>query len=150
MKYLLTIIAATTLISCEKSEVNNVNVPKQTIVLKGDITTNTKLTSNNEYILEGHVYVKNCSQLTIEPGTIIKSSNKSSLIIEQCSKIIANGTSTSPIVFTSNKPDGQKRRVLDSTKVKKMGWKNKISLDAGLSQIYNNFEKKYKLVRSIY
>lgn len=108
MKYLLTIIAATTLISCEKSEVNNVNVPKQTIVLKGDITTNTKLTSNNEYILEGHVYVKNCSQLTIEPGTIIKSSNKSSLIIEQCSKIIANGTSTSPIVFTSSKPDGQK------------------------------------------
>ena len=51
------------------------------------------------------------------------------------------------IIFDKSKPDGQKRRVLDSTKIKKMGWKNKISLDAGLSKIYNNFEKKYKLVR---
>jgi len=49
------------------------------------------------------------------------------------------------IIFDKNKPEGQKRRVLDSYKIKKIGWKNKILLDDGLSQIYNNFEKKYKL-----
>jgi GDP-L-fucose synthase len=53
------------------------------------------------------------------------------------------------IIFDKNKPDGQKRRILDSTKIKKMGWESKISLDMGLSQIYNNFEKKYKLDNSI-
>jgi GDP-L-fucose synthase len=53
------------------------------------------------------------------------------------------------IIFDKNKPDGQKRRILDSTKIKKMGWESKISLDVGLSQIYNNFEKKYKLDHSI-
>ena len=47
------------------------------------------------------------------------------------------------IIFDKSKPDGQKRRVLDSTKLKKMGWKNNISLDKGLNKIYNNFEKEY-------
>ena len=47
------------------------------------------------------------------------------------------------IIFDKSKPDGQKRRVLDSTKIKKMGWKNNISLDKGLNKIYNNFEKEY-------
>jgi GDP-L-fucose synthase len=47
------------------------------------------------------------------------------------------------ILFDKNKPDGQKRRILDSTKIKKMGWKNKISLNKGLSEVYINFEKKY-------
>ena len=41
------------------------------------------------------------------------------------------------------------RRVLDSTKLKRMGWKNKISLNEGLAKVYNNFSKKYKLAHSI-
>ena len=108
MKQLWVLVTMVTLFSCSKSELSVVNTPSQTIVLKGDITTNKTLTANNEYILDGNVYVKNCSQLTIEPGTIIKSNNGSMLIIEQCSKIVANGTSSKPIVFTSSKPDGQK------------------------------------------
>jgi len=46
------------------------------------------------------------------------------------------------ILFDENKPVGQLRRVLDSTKLKKMGWKNKISLNEGLTKVFNNFEKK--------
>ena len=46
------------------------------------------------------------------------------------------------IIFDQNKPVGQMRRVLDSTKLKKMGWKNKISLNEGLTKVFNNFEKK--------
>lgn len=52
------------------------------------------------------------------------------------------------IIFDKSKPDGQKRRVLDSTKIKKMGWKNNISLDKGLNKIYNNFEKEYRIRHS--
>lgn len=48
------------------------------------------------------------------------------------------------IIFDKSKPDGQKRRVLDSTKIKKMGWKYNISLDKGLNKIYKNFEKEYR------
>jgi hypothetical protein len=108
MKKLWLLVTVVTLFSCSKSELSVVNTPSETIVLKGDITTNKTLTSNNVYILDENVHVKNCSQLTIEPGTVIKSSNRSQLIIEPCSKIIANGTSSKPIVFTSGKPDGQK------------------------------------------
>jgi UDP-glucose 4-epimerase len=53
------------------------------------------------------------------------------------------------IIFDKNKPVGQLRRVLDSTKLKKMGWKNKISLHEGLTKVCNNFGKKYKLAHSI-
>ena len=53
------------------------------------------------------------------------------------------------ILFDKNKPVGQLRRVLDSTKLKKMGWKNKISLNEGLTKVFNNFGKKYKLADSI-
>jgi hypothetical protein len=30
-----------------------------------------------------------------------------------------------------------------------MGWKNKISLNEGLTKVFNNFGKKYKLADSI-
>lgn len=108
MKNLFYLVAIINFFSCSKSELSNNNTPSQKIVLKGEITTNTILKAANEYILEENVYVKNCSQLTIEAGTVIKSSKKAMLIIEPCSKIIANGTSSKPIVFTSSKPDGEK------------------------------------------
>jgi len=82
----------------------------QVITVSGDITSNTKWYGNAKYLLSGFVYVKNNSTLTIEPGTIIKgvSGTKASLIIEKGSKIMAQGTATSPIVFTSDKPKGQR------------------------------------------
>jgi hypothetical protein len=48
--------------------------------------------------------------LTIEPGTRIISDlvEKGALCIERGGKIIANGTASQPIVFTSGKPAGQK------------------------------------------
>lgn len=87
---------------------------------------------------------KNTKEYFLNIGT-----NEEISIKELSNKIKKISKFKGKIIFDKNKPDGQKRRVLDSNKIKKMGWKNKISLDAGLSQIYNNFEKKYKLVRSI-
>ncbi|GAA4350569.1 hypothetical protein GCM10023185_08420 [Hymenobacter saemangeumensis] len=82
------------------------------IGVSGQITANTTWTSNNIYLLNGFVYVRNGATLTIEPGTIIKGDkvSKGTLIIEQGARIIANGTAARPIVFTSNEPVGQRNR----------------------------------------
>ena len=75
-----------------------------------EITSNTTWTNNNIYLLDGFVYVNSGATLTIQPGTIIKGSlpNKGALIIRQGGVLIANGTATQPIVFTSNQPAGSR------------------------------------------
>lgn len=71
------------------------------------ITTQT-WTANNRYILTaGFHYVASGNTLTIKAGTVVMS-NGGNLIITRGAKIIANGTATSPIVFTSSKPAGQR------------------------------------------
>jgi len=75
-----------------------------------EITTNTTWTSNNVYELNSFVYVKNNAVLTIEPGTLIKGdrANKGTLIITRGAKLIAAGTKTRPIVFTSKEAVGDR------------------------------------------
>jgi hypothetical protein len=82
----------------------------QVINVSGDITADTKWYAQAKYMLSGFVYVKNNAILTIEPGTIIKgvSGTKAALMIEKGSKIMAAGTAEKPIVFTSDKPKGQR------------------------------------------
>jgi hypothetical protein len=74
------------------------------VVVSGDITSNTTWTKNNTYLLTGFVYVLDGVTLTIQPGTIIKGdkASKGSLIVTRGGKIIADGTPSEPIVFTSN------------------------------------------------
>ena len=57
-------------------------------------------------LLDGWVYVDNGATLTIDAGTIIRGTDASALIIERGGKIMAEGTSSSPIVFTSNQGAG--------------------------------------------
>jgi len=74
-----------------------------------NITNNTTWTANNVYLLQGQIYVKNGATLTIEPGTIImgdKATPGSGLFITQGSQLVANGTASQPIVFTSNQAPG--------------------------------------------
>lgn len=63
------------------------------------------------YLLKGWVYVAAGSELTIEPGTIIKGDKQTmaAIIVERGGKLIAQGTETAPIVFTSEMPKGQRR-----------------------------------------
>jgi len=79
------------------------------VIVSQDILTNTTWTNNSIYVLSGpaFVYVRNNATLTIQPGTIVKG-NGTGLIITRGSKIIADGTVTQPIVFTSSKPAGQR------------------------------------------
>lgn len=74
------------------------------VVVSGNITSNTTWTKNNVYLLQGFIYVKNGATLTIEAGTVIKGdkTTKGSLIVTRGAKLIADGTPSEPIVFTSN------------------------------------------------
>lgn len=84
---------------------NKVDYNKPTQILSGDITKDTKLYKKDIYLLLGDVFVTDSTTLTIEPGTVIIGdfNTKGSLTISKGSTIIANGTSTDPIVFTSSR-----------------------------------------------
>ena len=72
------------------------------IVVNADIATSTTWTANNVYSLSGDIYVLPGATLTIQPGTVIASLNNSTLAVCRGAQIIANGTATSPIIFTSD------------------------------------------------
>lgn len=76
--------------------------------LQGEIKGNRTLSADTVYLLKGFVYVVDGATLTIPAGTIIKGEKATmgSLIIEKGGKIDAQGTSTKPIVFTSNQEVG--------------------------------------------
>lgn len=82
-----------------------------TQILTGDIKESMTLTKSNVYLLMGTVRVINKAVLTIEPGTVIRGDFDSigTLTIVKGSKIIAEGTETNPIVFTSNKPTSERK-----------------------------------------
>ena len=76
------------------------------VIITSNITTNTTWTSDNIYELAGRIAITNGATLTIEPGTIIKGqvgtgANATALLVSRGSKLIAEGTSNLPIIFTS-------------------------------------------------
>lgn len=78
----------------------------QELVFKGKQTI-----KKGVYTLKGWVYIADGSELTIEPGTIIKGdkATKAALIVERGGKLIAQGAADAPIVFTSAQSAGQRR-----------------------------------------
>ncbi|SEM09956.1 hypothetical protein SAMN05421856_10191 [Chryseobacterium taichungense] len=106
---------ATTVTACRNIEedgqtiVQNGNTgggTTENLILSGKITSNLTLKANNIYKLRGLVYVTNGATLTIEPGTKIvgEADKNGALIITRGSKIMAEGTASNPIIFTSEKP----------------------------------------------
>lgn len=79
-------------------------------VITGVINENVEL-PKGKYTLKGYVYINNRARLTIAAGSVVVSDtvNKGALIVEQNSRLIAEGTSTEPIVFTSGKAPGQRK-----------------------------------------
>lgn len=84
-------------------------------VIRGQITADTTWTSDKHYLLSGRVDVTNKATLTIQPGTVICGDadqammNVSYLNIDQDARLLADGKADRPIVFTSNRPVGQRR-----------------------------------------
>ena len=77
---------------------------QQIITVQDSVSINTHWTDQNQYLLKGYVYVTAGATLTIDSGVVIKGdkNTKGTLIVERGAKIIANGTPTAPVVFTSN------------------------------------------------
>jgi len=89
----------------------NTVYPSATVTVSGNITSNTTWSASNTYLLSGLVYVNDGVTLTIEPGTVILGDAtvaNSALIVTKGAKLIANGTVSQPIVFTSSKPAGSR------------------------------------------
>jgi len=83
--------------------------PAPTVTVSNDITTNTTWSTGQTYLLTAPIYVTNNSILTIQPGCVIlgdKSGAGAALIVSKGSQLIANGSASQPIVFTSNQAPG--------------------------------------------
>ncbi len=78
---------------------------------QGFVFTGKQTLKKGTYLLKGWVYLAKGAELTIEPGTIIKGDKqtKAALIAEPGSKLIAQGTASAPIVFTSEQAAGQRK-----------------------------------------
>lgn len=86
----------------------------QIVVRDGDLLGNTTYnwTNDQEYILDGLVYLEAGGILNIEAGTVIKGAttittgdNTSALIIARDAQIFARGTAEAPIIFTAQEDD---------------------------------------------
>ncbi|MBP9112613.1 MAG: hypothetical protein KBF88_07370 [Polyangiaceae bacterium] len=79
--------------------------------LSGEITADLTLRAKDNNLLKGITFVKSGVTLTIEKGTVIKGDNasKAVLVIQPGAKIIAEGTESEPIVFTSQAAEGSKK-----------------------------------------
>jgi len=119
---MLAACASLAITACKKESNLDLNANKNTAAADISITGKTKVqvtanitadvtwTADNVYEIAGQIVVKNNATLTIEPGTVIygkQSTGKTvtgapgALIIAQGSKLMAVGTETNPIVFTS-------------------------------------------------
>ena len=77
-----------------------------TVTDRGEGTGSTTWTKDNNYILNGLVFVNPGQTLIIEAGTVIKGKsgqgeNAAALIVARGGTILAEGTATDPIIFTS-------------------------------------------------
>lgn len=82
------------------------NTPSGNVVLKSNISENTTWTKDKVYQLGGRITVLSGVTLTIEAGTIIKGeagtgSNATALLVARGGKLMAEGTASMPIIFTS-------------------------------------------------
>ena len=94
----------------------DVNIPTDTVFVTGTTGDGTVNWTNDQiYVLSGYVRVDNGDTLVIEPGTVVlaetgSGANASALVVERDGYIIAEGTATNPIIFSSidddvNDPD---------------------------------------------
>lgn len=94
--------------SCSKDEDNNPNNNNNTgnVDVTANITANTTWTTGNVYVLGARISVQSGATLTIQPGVIVKGeagtgTNATALLIARGGKIMAEGTESQPIIFTS-------------------------------------------------
>ncbi|MCC7503449.1 MAG: hypothetical protein IT229_13030 [Flavobacteriales bacterium] len=80
------------------------------VTIDQPISANTTWTADKKYLIKGFIEVESGATLTIEAGTRVfgDKATKGTLIINRGGKIEALGTSSNPIVFTSNEAAGSR------------------------------------------
>jgi hypothetical protein len=80
-------------------------------IITGNIAVDVTLTPDKTYRLVSSAFFKEGTTLTIEAGVTIlcDSATKAYMAVERGARIFAVGTSTHPVVFTSDKPVGQRK-----------------------------------------
>ena len=81
-------------------------VEEDEMLVSSNITENTTWTADKVYVLGGRIAVESGATLTIEPGTVIKGeagtgANATALLVARGAKLMAEGTASLPIIFTS-------------------------------------------------
>ena len=81
-----------------------------------------------------------------EPLTWLNVGTGNDITIKDLAKMIAKITSyEGKIVWDTEKPDGTFQKLLDVTKLSKLGWNSKISLSKGLKRTYEDYKKEIKI-----
>lgn len=115
-KFLLGLLALTTLfvVGCAADDTADVTINQgngggnpvnpSDLVIGGTLTENLTLVTGTEYDLTSALIVPDGITLTIEPGVVIRATTGSDVYVavQQGGVIMAEGTSSNPIVFTSN------------------------------------------------
>ena len=80
------------------------------VEVSGVIRSNLRLTRDRCWKLNSIVFVQEGARLTIEAGTTVlgDSWTQGGLVVERGARIVAVGTRTHPVVFTSDKPVGER------------------------------------------
>lgn len=53
------------------------------------------------------------------------------------------------LIFDSLKPDGTPRKLMDITRLKKLGWQDSVSFENGLTKTYSSYEDHFENARSV-
>lgn len=121
-KFLFLGIAAALFIACESDDTSDIVINDNsvtnnttntggngeeitTVNLSGVYTSDLELDPDIEYIVTGPVLIASGSTLTVPAGMTVKAEPvgvNAYIAIQQGARIVANGTSANPIVFTSN------------------------------------------------
>lgn len=84
--------------------------------------------------------------LTLNPASIpdwINIGSSTEISIKDLGTLIKNIVDfKGSLYFDASKPDGTPRKILDSSKIKSLGWAPKISLENGIRQTYQDFLKE--------
>ncbi len=107
-------------------EIDATVAPVVTISSSVDGIGTVTWTKDNIYLLDGFIYVNDGQTLTIEAGTIIKGTpgegaEASALIVARGGMIMAEGTATEPIIFTSQADDIQPGEIVGTIPVTQRG-----------------------------
>jgi len=72
---------------------------KNTILLNGVVSTDLTLEADKEYLVNENLVLSSDAKLILKPGTILKISDEKKILLKDNSRLIANGTKDSLIIF---------------------------------------------------